>query len=87
MNQAQPRIYGYIKTLKTIKTRSGDQMAFVTLSDYETDIDITLFPTTYAQYFSVLTPQRIIGVIGDYQLRDGRPQIIAKHIQELEEHL
>ena len=80
-----PRIYGYIKALKTIKTKKGDQMAFLTLSDYDMEIEVTLFPSVYAQYFSQLSQNKIIGLTGAYQIRDEKPQIVATQIYSIEE--
>ena len=73
MDEASPRIYGYIKAIKQIKTKKGDQMAFVTLNDYQDEIDITLFPETYARHFKDLNENAMIGVTGRFQIRDDRP--------------
>ena len=73
-------IYGYIKT-----KNKGDQMAFLTLSDYDMEIEVTLFPSVYAQYFSQLSQNKIIGLTGAYQIRDEKPQIVATQIYSIEE--
>lgn len=86
LNQNHPKIYGYIKAVKTIKTKKGDQMAFLTLSDYENEIDVTLFPNIYARYFNQLDTNRIIAITGLYQVREQKPQIVANEIVILEEN-
>lgn len=85
MSETYPKVYGYIKVVKTIKTKKGDQMAFVTLSDYDNEIDITVFPAIYAKHFNDLVSNRIIGVKGTYQIRDEKAQIVANDIIVLEE--
>lgn len=85
LNEKYPKIYGYIKVVKLIKTRNGDQMAFITLSDYDNEIDVTVFPNIFSKYFNSLSANKIIGVKGNYQIRDERPQIVANEIIVLEE--
>ena len=87
INQANPRIYGYVKAIKSIKTKKGDQMAFLTLSDYENEIEVTIFPNIYASYFDLLAVNKMIGVIGQYQIREDKAQILANVILNLEDQL
>jgi DNA polymerase III alpha subunit len=60
-------------------------MAFITLSDYDNEIDVTVFPNIFSKYFNSLSANKIIGVKGNYQIRDERPQIVANEIIVLEE--
>lgn len=87
MNKGNPQIYGVIKALKTIKTKRGDQMAFLTLSDYENEMELTIFPEVYAKYFNQLAINKIVGIKGQYQLREDKPQILVTDIINLEEHV
>jgi DNA polymerase III alpha subunit len=62
-------------------------MAFLTLSDYENEIDVTIFPNIYASYFDLLAVNKMIGVIGQYQIREDKAQILANVILNLEDQL
>jgi len=80
-----PRVYGYIKAFKAIKTKKGDQMGFLTLSDYEQEIEVTIFPEMYALHFNDLTLNNVLAISGQYQVREDKAQIIANKIYRLED--
>ncbi|WP_429970862.1 DNA polymerase III subunit alpha [Fructilactobacillus sp. Tb1] len=69
-----------VNHIKTIRTKKGDQMAFITASDEFGDVDITIFPNVYRLISSWLKPNIVITVNGSVQERRGL-QIVADRIQ------
>ena len=75
-------IAGIIKTIKVIKTKKQEPMAFVTLTDEAGEIEMTVFSDIYEISFDLLKHNRAILVKGYYQLTRG--SFIAKEIIKLE---
>lgn len=69
----------YINKIRTIRTKRGEQMAFVTASDLTGEIDITVFPNQYKAFTSVLEKGRVILVQGKVDERNGL-QLIANQM-------
>ncbi|WP_144510934.1 DNA polymerase III subunit alpha [Bacillus sp. FJAT-22090] len=75
-------VVGLIQEVKKIRTKKGESMAFVTIQDETGSISMTLFPEEYAKYNFLLTELAIIVVEGKSERRNGRAQIIGKHISQ-----
>lgn len=72
-----------IKGIKEHKTKKGDKMAFLTVSDGTAIINnITVFPEQYAQYKSLLTEQSMV-YISAHPSNNGYKSIVAKKITEM----
>ena len=55
-------VIGWLITEKTISTKKGEPMEFVTLEDQTSLYDATLFPNTYRRYCHLLaTNQAYVG--------------------------
>ena len=48
------KFLGFIINKKVIKTKQGKQMAFLTIDDGQTQIEVTLFTKSYEKYISIL---------------------------------
>lgn len=70
----------YINKTRVIRTKRGEQMAFVTGSDLTGEIDITVFPDQYKITADLLEKGHVILVQGKVDERNGL-QIIANRIQ------
>ena len=46
----QARILIEVQSIRTIRTKSGDLMAFLQVSDTKKKLDVTLFPETYNDF-------------------------------------
>ena len=73
---------GIIKTFKTIKTKKGQPMSFVTLFDDDGEIEITIFPKLHAEKFMELKKNNIIIVTGKM---DYNGSFIADELYRWEE--
>ncbi|MDO1605370.1 DNA polymerase III subunit alpha [Lactobacillus sp. YT155] len=54
----------YPKRIKKIRTKKGDQMAFVDGEDETGELSITVFPEAYRRYEGLLKEDQIIGIKG-----------------------
>lgn len=75
------RILVQIEDLRVIRTKKGEQMAFIKVTDTKNHLDVTLFPETYQAYRSLLEQGRLIYLKGKMQERDGRLQMILEQAQ------
>lgn len=75
-------ILAQIEAIKVIRTKSsGQQMAFLRVTDTEHDLDVTLFPETYHHLSAHLKEEGIYYFTGRTQERDGRIQLILNDIE------
>ena len=61
-------IAGIIKTIKTIKTKKGTPMAFMTIYDESGELEVTLFSDIYEMSASFLKRNKVVVIKGYYQL-------------------
>lgn len=72
---------GMIAGTRTIITKKGDPMAFVTLEDLTGQCDVVVFPRVYAEEKEKLVPDSVVLVKGTAQTREGQTSILADTIQ------
>ncbi|WP_035053234.1 DNA polymerase III subunit alpha [Carnobacterium pleistocenium] len=76
-------VIGMIKNIHKIRTKKGEQMAFVTISDTSGECSLTLFPTKYRQFIDLLTNGTILYVTGKVESKqDGPPQMIVNQMDD-----
>ncbi|MEJ9228088.1 DNA polymerase III subunit alpha [Peribacillus butanolivorans] len=75
----------YITAVKTIRTKKGDVMAFLTVSDEEGDIEAVVFPNVYKNHSAVLNHGQLVMLKGTLEERDGKTQLIIQHVYPLEQ--
>ena len=71
-----------IQKIKVIRTKKGENMAFLQVDDSKKKLDVTLFSDLYRQESSKLKEGVFYYIKGKIQLRDGRLQMIAQEIRE-----
>lgn len=69
-----------IDRIKVIKTKKGEEMAFVSVSDDTGSIDATLFPKTYLEYKDKLQVGKLCIGDGKVEIRDEKIQIIINSL-------
>ena len=77
----QARILIEVQAIRTIRTKSGDLMAFLQVSDTKKKLDVTLFPETYNRFSSLIKEGGFYYLTGKIQERDGRLQMILAEAQ------
>lgn len=73
-----------VDKIKTINTKKGDKMAFITGSDETTTLEYTLFPKTYNKYPDIQRGD-LLKVRGNVERRLDQIQIIVDKIKRLTE--
>lgn len=73
--------YGVLTGIREIRTKKGELMAFLTLSDYDNEITVVLFPRTYAALTLPLVLNEIYIITGRSELKDGEQQLIADTLE------
>lgn len=72
---------GMIAGARTIVTKKGDPMAFVTLEDLGGQCDVVVFPRTYTEEKEKLVLDTVVLVKGTAQTREGQTSVLADTIQ------
>ncbi len=75
----------YISAVKKIRTKKGETMAFLTVSDEEGDLDAVVFPTSYRNFVAKIQTGTIVMIQGLLEERDGKPQVNVQHMYSLAE--
>ena len=80
------KIIGIINSIRVIKTKKGDPMAFVQLEDLYGTVDITLFPTTWETYKDQIKVDDVIYVYGVVNhSSEYKYSILARRIDKIEQ--
>ncbi len=78
------KMYGVLNSLRIIKTKKGDEMAFATISDYETEITAVFFTREFSAYRELLSLNHIYIFSGRLEERDGDKQIVISSLERYE---
>ncbi|RFU70745.1 DNA polymerase III subunit alpha [Peribacillus saganii] len=71
-------IGAYITSLKTIRTKKGEVMAFLTLSDEGGELEAVVFPDVYKKHANTLKAGSILVFQGSMEEREGKKQLIVQ---------
>jgi DNA polymerase-3 subunit alpha len=74
----------YISAVKKIRTKKGDAMAFLTVSDSTGEMEAVVFPNDYKKYTANLVQGNIVVLEGKVEEREGKHQIIIQQVFEIE---
>jgi DNA polymerase-3 subunit alpha len=72
------RTLGMIKRLKVIQTKQGKSMAFIEVSDGDTNLDVTVFPEVYAKYGSLLSNKSLMILTIEPNQYEGKKYILNR---------
>ena len=75
----------YITAVKTIRTKKGDVMAFMTVSDEEGDLEAVVFPNVYKNHSAILNQGQLAMLQGTLEERNGKIQLIIQNVYPLEQ--
>ena len=81
------RLLLYIKNIREIRTKKGEQMAFVEGNDTSGEVSITLFPTLYRQVRGSFAVNQVIYVEGKAEKSkfNGELQVLAQRVMLAEQ--
>lgn len=74
------RILCLIKEIKVIRTKTGEQMAFITVEDQSGEIDLTLFPRVFDRVTEDLELNKVYLVDGKSEIRHQKMQLIVSRM-------
>lgn len=69
--------------IKQIRTKNGQNMAFVTLNDGITTLDGVIFPDQYKKFEHILSQNEMFIVSGKFDIRRQQRQLIINNLQTL----
>ncbi|MFD1038110.1 DNA polymerase III subunit alpha [Virgibacillus byunsanensis] len=76
---------GIIQTIKPIRTKRGDSMAFMTIEDETGEMEAVIFPDLYRNVYRWLQEEMIIVFNGKVELRNKSMQWIISDVHPLKE--
>lgn len=75
-------ILAQIQSIRLIRTKkTGEQMAFLQVTDTKRKLDVTLFPESYRQFSQDLREGAIAYMTGRVQERDGQMQLVLEQLE------
>jgi DNA polymerase-3 subunit alpha len=77
------RLCGIIATVKTMLTKKGDRMAYLTLEDLQGTVEVIVFPDLFKTVIDLITPERLIRVTGTIDRGDKGTKIRGAKIEPL----
>ena len=77
----------YISALKSIRTKKGDSMSFLTVSDSSGEMEAVVFPNVYKRFQIVLKQGSFVLIEGKVEEREGQLQFIIQQAFDLEQWL
>src|SRR5699024_10733551 len=72
-----------IDQLKRIRTKNGQNMAFITLNDGINNLDGVVFPDAYKKYESILNTEDTLIVKGKFENRNNKKQLIINQMEDV----
>ncbi len=72
---------GLVAGLRTLNTKKGQPMAFVTMEDLDGKVDLVMFPKVWAAHREVVQANQIIVVRGTVQVSGEAISILANSVQ------
>ncbi|ANK37048.1 DNA polymerase III subunit alpha [Staphylococcus equorum] len=77
-------IFVQIDNIKRIRTKNGQNMAFVTLNDGVNSLDGVVFPDTFKKYETDLKTDETFILKGKFENRNNKKQLIINQIETVE---
>ncbi|WP_042223243.1 DNA polymerase III subunit alpha [Oceanobacillus manasiensis] len=74
-----------IQSIKTIRTKRGENMAFLTLNDETGDIDAVAFPELYRNSRKLMEEESMVTVKGKVEERNGTKQLLLSSLTSFDE--
>ena len=81
------KIGGMVTGCRRIKTKSGADMAFVTIEDFEDGLSIVIFPAIFERCKDFIDDGKIIVVEGTTDYSNGAIEILADSVTPIENYL
>lgn len=74
---------GIIEDARIIRTKKGDEMAFIRFADFDDTIELVAFPKTYEKLRDLLQPDTCMVMEGKLSLRNDEPSLVIEKAKRL----
>jgi DNA polymerase III subunit alpha len=74
----------YVTSIRKIRTKKGDSMAFLNVSDSSGEMETVAFPVEYKKYSHLLEQGKFAVIEGKVEEREGKLQFIIQQAAEME---
>ncbi|OGG39767.1 hypothetical protein A2118_01850, partial [Candidatus Kaiserbacteria bacterium GWA2_50_9] len=72
-----------VSTARTLLTKSGEKMAFLTVEDKTDSIEAVIFPRLFKEHAAIITPGTCLLVKGKISVRNGEPSLAIEELKPL----
>lgn len=76
-------IAGIIEDVRIIRTKKGDDMAFIKISDFGDTVEVVVFPSSMQKYRDLLEPDVCLAMRGKVSKRNGETSLIFEQGKRL----
>lgn len=73
-----------VEEIKVIRTKRGDQMAFLTLIDEEDELDAVLFPDLFREVKTWLKEESLVRIVGKTEERQQSVQLVINEMESFD---
>lgn len=80
---AHVQVLGELLDLRVIRTKKGEQMAFVQVTDTRHKIEVIAFPEVFRTYKQLLAEGALLRIWGKVQDKSGRKQLVLNRAEAL----
>jgi DNA polymerase III subunit alpha len=74
----------YVTSMRKIRTKKGDSMAFLHVSDSSGEMEAVAFPVVYKKYSHLLDHGKFALIEGKIEEREGKLQFIIQQVSDIE---
>ncbi|BCA53584.1 DNA polymerase III alpha subunit [Nitrospira sp. KM1] len=79
------KLCGIIATVKSMLTKKGDRMAYVSLEDLQGTVEVIIFPDLFKTSGDLITPERLVRITGTIDRGDKGTKLRGSKIEPLAE--
>ncbi|WP_170885646.1 DNA polymerase III subunit alpha [Bacillus alkalicellulosilyticus] len=79
------KVAGLVEQLQKIRTKTGKEMMFLTITDEEGELGVTIFPETLATYRHLLAEGVMLCFEGKIDVRNNKTSLLVDRIKRLED--
>ncbi len=80
---AKVLVVGIPSEIKEVRTKKGDLMAFIKISDLSSSIEVVVFNSLYEGMKDKLTSEKCLAIEGKISLRNGTQSVVADKIRQV----
>jgi DNA polymerase-3 subunit alpha len=78
------KLAGLIRAVRTVTTRTGETMAYVTMEDIHGMVEVVIFPRLWKQKGDRVRPDSILIVVGKAESGGREPRVVAEDLRDQE---